>query len=192
MNWKNSLGRRKFNSILFAATIEMTIGILMSLIDTGVSGHILGVKGLSAMNLIGPITGFTIFTEGLFSVGTSMVYASYKGEYQVEKAEAAFGTGIVASIVLGLLTSLVLLCIVPPYLTYLGASAEITKLVMDFLFFLYPQLAMAPVYQLLSQMVITDGGEIAGTVSNIAETVLNLVLSIILGMKMGELRNQIT
>ena len=34
-------------------------------------------------------------------------------------------------------------------------------------------------------MVITDGGEIAGTVSNIAETVLNLVLSIILGMKMG-------
>ena len=185
MNWKNSLGRRKFNSILFAATIEMTIGILMSLIDTGVSGHILGVKGLSAMNLIGPITGFTIFTEGLFSVGTSMVYASYKGEYQVEKAEAAFGTGIVASIVLGLLTSLVLLCIVPPYLTYLGSSAEITKLVMDFLFFLYPQLAMAPVYQLLSQMVITDGGEIAGTVSNIAETVLNLVLSIILGMKMG-------
>ena len=185
MNWKNSLGRRKFNSILFAATIEMTIGILMSLIDTGVSGHILGVKGLSAMNLIGPITGFTIFTEGLFSVGTSMVYASYKGEYQVEKAEAAFGTGIVASIVLGLLTSLGILCAVPPYLTYLGASAEITKLVMDFLLFLYPQLAMAPVYQLLSQMVITDGGEIAGTVSNIAETVLNLVLSIILGMKMG-------
>ena len=185
MNWKDSLGRHKFNSILFASTIEMTIGILMSLIDTGVSGHILGVRGLSAMNLIGPVTGFTIFTEGLFSVGTSMVYASYKGEYQVEKAEAAFGTGIVASIVLGLLTSLVLLCIVPPYLTYLGASAEITKLVMDFLFFLYPQLAMAPVYQLLSQMVITDGGEIAGTVSNIAETVLNLVLSIILGMKMG-------
>ena len=185
MNWKDSLGRHKFNSILFAATIEMTIGILMSLIDTGVSGHILGVRGLSAMNLIGPVTGFTIFTEGLFSVGTSMVYASYKGEYQVEKAEAAFGTGIVASIVMGLLTSLVLLFVVPPYLAYLGVSTEITKLVKDFLFFLYPQLAMAPVYQLLSQMVITDGGEVLGTAANIAETVLNLVLSIILGMKMG-------
>jgi Na+-driven multidrug efflux pump len=74
---------------------------------------------------------------------------------------------------------------VPPYLAYLGVSTEITKLVMDFLFFLYPQLAMAPVYQLLSQMVITDGGEVLGTAANIAETVLNLVLSIILGMKMG-------
>ncbi|MBQ8306945.1 MAG: hypothetical protein IJX90_12100 [Blautia sp.] len=185
MKWKDSLGRRKFDSILLAATIEMTIGIVMSLIDTGVSGHILGVKGLSAMNLIGPITGFTIFTEGLFSVGTSMVYATYKGDYKEEKAEAAFGTGLIASIVLGLLTSLVLLLIVPPYLSYLGVSPEITKLVRDFLFFLYPQLAMAPVYQLLAQMVITDGGEVAGTAANIAETVLNLVLSIILGMKMG-------
>ena len=185
MNWKDSIGRRKFNSILLASTIEMTIGILMSLIDTGVSGQILGVKGLSAMNLIGPITGFTIFTEGLFSVGTSMVYATYKGEYQEEKADAAFGMGLISSICLGLLTMLVLLCIVPPYLAYLGVSAEITELVRDFLFFLYPQLAMAPAYQLLTQMVITDGGEVAGTASNIAETLLNLVLSIILGKKMG-------
>ena len=185
MKWKDSLGRHKFDSILFAATIEMAIGIVMSLIDTSVSGHILGVGGLSAMNLIGPITGFTIFTEGLFSVGTSMVYATYKGDYKEEKAEAAFGTGLVASIVLGLLTSLVLLLVVPPYLAYLGVSAEIKELVTDFLFFLYPQLAMAPVYQLLAQMVITDGGEGAGTAANIVETVLNLVLSIILGMKMG-------
>ena len=185
MNWKDSLGKRKFNSILLAATIEMVIGIVMSLIDTGVSGHILGTDGLSAMNLIGPITGFTIFTEGLFSVGTSMLYATYKGKYQEQKAEAAFGTGLCASIVLGLFTTLVLLCVVPPYLAYLGVSARITKLVTDFLFFLYPQLAMAPVYQLLAQMVITDGGEVAGTAANIAETVLNLVLSIILGMKMG-------
>lgn len=185
MKWKDSLGRHKFDSILFATTIEMTIGIVMSLIDTGVSGHILGVKGLSAMNLIGPITGFTIFTEGLFSVGTSMVYATYKGDYKEEKAQAAFGTGLIASIVLGLLTSLFLLLVVPPYLAYLGVSAEITKLVTDFLFFLYPQLALAPAYQLLAQMVITDGGEVAGTAANIAETVLNLVLSIILGMKMG-------
>lgn len=185
MKWKDSLGRRKFYSILVASSIEMAIGILMSLIDTGVSGHILGAKGLSAMNLIGPITGFTIFTEGLFSVGTAMVYAAYKGEYKEEKAEAAFGTGLVASIVVGLLTSLVLLCIVPHYLTYLGVGSGMRKMVSDFLFFLYPQLAMAPFYQLLVQMVITDGGEVTGMAADIAETVLNLVLSIIFGMKMG-------
>lgn len=185
MNWKQSLGRRKFYSILLASSIEMVIGILMSLIDTAVAGHILGTKGLSAMNMIGPITGFTVFTEGLFSVGTSIVYASYKGKYKQEKADCAFGMGLVCSFGLGLLTSLVLICVVPPYLSYMGVSDELTKMVKDFLFFLYPQLAIAPAYQLLCQMVLTDGGEITGTGASIAETVLNLVLSIILGLKMG-------
>ena len=79
MNWKKSLGRRKFYTILLASSLEMIVGILMSLIDTAVAGHIIGTGGLSAMNLVGPITGFTVFTEGLFSVGTAMVYANYKG-----------------------------------------------------------------------------------------------------------------
>ena len=52
MSWKGSLGRRKFYSILLASSIEMIVGILMSLIDTGVTGHILGETGLSVMNLL--------------------------------------------------------------------------------------------------------------------------------------------
>ena len=185
MNWKQSLGHRKFYSILAASAVEMIVGILSSLIDTAVSGHIIGTVGLSAMNLIAPISSFTIFTEGLFSVGTSMVYADYKGKYQEEKADAAFGTGLICSACIGLLTSLVLICIMPPYLTYMGVSNTIRGLVMDFLFFIYPQMALAPVYQLICQMVITDGGEITGTAANIADTILNLVLSIILGRRMG-------
>ena len=185
MKWKESLGRRKFYSILLASTIEMVVGLLMSLIDTVVTGHVIGTTGLSVMNLIGPITGFTIFTEGLFSVGTAIVFASYKGEYQEEKADEAFSTGLISSIVIGLITSLVLLLIVPPYLSYMGVSDELKDMVRDFLFYIYPQIALAPVYQLLCEMVVTDGGEIEGTVSNITETLLNLVLSIILGLKMG-------
>ena len=185
MNWKKSLGRRKFYTILMAASLEMVVGILMSLIDTAVAGHIIGTSGLSTMNLVGPITGFTVFTEGLFSVGTAMVYAIHKGNYQEEKADAAFGTGFICSIAIGLVTSLAVLCIIPPYLTYLGVSAGIRSMVKSFLFFIYPQLALAPVFQLLCQMVYTDGGEVCGTAANIAETILNLALSIILGRKMG-------
>ncbi len=185
MSWKQSLGRRKFYTILLASSFEMIVGIVMSLIDTAVTGHIIGTSGLSVMNLIGPITGFTVFTEGLFSVGTSIVYASYQGEYQQEKANEAFTTGLVCSIGLGLLTSLVLLIVVPPYLSYMGISDELRGMVRDFLFYLYPQLALAPVYQLLCQMVVTDGGEVIGTASNVTDTLLNLVLSIIWGRKMG-------
>ncbi len=185
MNWKKSLGRRKFYTILIATSVEMIVGILMSLIDTAVAGHIIGVGGLSAMNMVAPITGLTVFTEGLFSVGTAMVYAIHKGNYQEEKAEAVFGTGLICAAAIGLFTSLTILCIMPFYLNYMGVSAGIRKLVKDFLFFIYPQLALAPVFQLLCQMVYTDGGEITGTAANITETILNLGLSIILGKKMG-------
>ena len=185
MSWKGSLGRRKFYSILLASSIEMIVGILMSLIDTGVTGHILGETGLSVMNLIGPITGITVFTEGVFSVGTSIVYASYKGDFHQDQANAAFTAGLINSICMGTATSLILLIVVPPYLSYMGVSSQLRRMVHEFLFFLYPQLALAPAYQLLCQMVITDDGEMIGTISNIVETVSNLVLSILLGMRMG-------
>lgn len=185
MKWKESLGRRKFYSILLASTIEMVVGLMMSLIDTVITGHIIGTAGLSVMNLITPALGFTVFTEGLFSVGASIVYASYKGEYQEKKADAAFTTGLICSIGLGIMTSLALIIIVPSYLSYMAVSDELKDMVRDFLVFIYPQLALTPVYQLLCEMVITDGGEFTGMVSNITETLLNLVLSIILGRKMG-------
>ena len=114
MKWKESLGRRKFYSILLASTIEMVVGLMMSLIDTVITGHIIGTAGLSVMNLIAPALGFTVFTEGLFSVGASIVYASYKGEYQEKKADAAFTTGLICSIGLGIMTSLALIIIEAP------------------------------------------------------------------------------
>ena len=57
MNWKHSLGRRKFNAILLASILEMVVGVLMSLIDTAVTGHVIGTIGLSAMNMVAPIPG---------------------------------------------------------------------------------------------------------------------------------------
>ena len=185
MNWKHSLGRKKFYSILAASAFEMIVGILMSLIDTAVAGHIIGTEGLAVMSLIAPITGLTVFTEGLFSVGTSMVYSEYKGKYQQDNADKAFGTGLICSVCIGILTSILVIGVLPSYLAYMDVSDTIIKLANDYLFFIFPQLALVPVYQMLCQMVITDGGEVIGTAANITETLLNLILSIILGQMMG-------
>ena len=89
MKVDRSLGLRKFDSILMTSTFEMAIGVLISLSDTAVTGHIIGADGLSAMNIISPITGMTIFTENLIAVGTSMLYARRKGEYDDQGAGSA-------------------------------------------------------------------------------------------------------
>ena len=187
MNWKQSLGRRKFYSIFAASAVEMVVGILSALLDTVITGHIIGTVGLSAMNMLNPVVVFTMFTEGLFAVGTSIVYAGYKGKYEEEKADATFGTGFVCSVCMGLVTALALICLMQPYLTYMGVSDTIREIVNGYLIFVYPQMALAPAYRLINQMVLTDGGEVTGTAGIIAETLLNLVLSVILGRAMGVL-----
>ena len=60
-----SLGKHKFNLFCLAIGIEFIAEIMMELVDTVVSGHILGMPGLSALNVVGPITSFTIFTENI-------------------------------------------------------------------------------------------------------------------------------
>ena len=84
---KRTLGIRKFDSILLASALEMIVGVLISISDTAITGHVIGMNGLSAMNAISPLLGFTIFTEGLFPVGTSMLYAKRSGEYEQKKAD---------------------------------------------------------------------------------------------------------
>ena len=70
---KRTLGIRKFDSVLFASALESIVSILIAMSDTAITGHIVGEKGLSAMNVVSPIISFTIFLEGLFSVGTCML-----------------------------------------------------------------------------------------------------------------------
>ena len=187
MNWKQSLGHRKFYAILAASAVEMIVGILASLVDTAIAGHLIGTVGLSVMNLMAPVTGIAMFTESIFSVGASMVYAHYKGQYQEEKAHTAFGAGLICSVLIGILTALAVGFLMPLYMDYLGVSASIRDTTMDYLFFICPQIAISPISRLIGQMVLTDGGEAIGSASNVTEILLNLVLSIILGSRMGAL-----
>ena len=41
-----TLGIRKFDRILMASAIEMIVGIVIELIDSAVTGHIVGMAGL--------------------------------------------------------------------------------------------------------------------------------------------------
>lgn len=185
MNRRKSLGRRKFNAILFASVVEIVVDVLMNIVDTAVTGHVIGSLGLSALNIVAPITGFTIFTENLFATGTSMLYANYAGKYENEKADKAFGMGIVMALIIGVGTSLIVSAILPFYLSYMDVSDTIKTYVNDFMFFVRIELVLKPLFELIVAMVYVDGDEVLGTAANIAETVLNIVFSIILGKKMG-------
>lgn len=182
---KRTLGIRKFDSILLASACEMIVGVLISISDTAITGHVIGMKGLSAMNAISPLLGFTIFTEGLFSVGTSMLYAKRSGEYEQKEADQVFGMGLMLSCITGVLTFIAVSVMLRFYLGTLGLSEQITQYVIVFMGILRFDLMLQPVYELVNTMITTDGDEYLGMASNIAAPLVNIVLSIILGRMYG-------
>ena len=178
MKVDRSLGLRKFDSILMTSTFEMAIGVLISLSDTAVTGHIIGADGLSAMNIISPITGMTIFTENLIAVGTSMLYARRKGEYDDHGAGSAYGMGLILSAGMGILTFILLLCFMPVYLRQMNVDAEVSGLATTYMKFLSFELMLSPVLSLLSQMLIVDGDEVRSTAAEGLQPLLNIPRSI--------------
>lgn len=180
-----SLGLRKFDSILITSTLEMAIGVLISLSDTAVTGHVIGNDGLSAMNIISPITGITLFTENLIAVGTSMLYARRKGEYDDQMAGSAYGMGLLLAAGMGVLTFILLLFFMPSYLRSMHVDAEISGLSTTYMNFLRYELMLSPLITLLGQMLVVDGDEVRSTVAEVLQPLLNIPVSIWLGRRYG-------
>ena len=185
MKTERSLGLRKFDSILITSTIEMAIGVLISLSDTAVTGHVIGAAGLSAMNIISPITGMTIFTENMIAVGTSMLYARRKGEYDDRGAGSAFGMGLVLAAGMGLLTFALLIWFLPDYLRQMHVDAAVSGLARSYMAYLNYELMLSPVFSLFSQMVVVDGDELRSSIAEVLGPILNIPLSIFLGRRYG-------
>lgn len=180
-----TLGIRKFDRILMASAIEMIVGIVIELIDSAVTGHIVGMAGLSAMNVVAPVLGFTIFTENLFSVGTSMLYAKRTGEYRKKASEQIFGMGLSLSSLVGVMTFAVITLLLPLYLDAIGVHGRVREYVMIYMSFLRFELMLSPVYEVLNLLITTDGDEFLSMASNIARPLLNIALSIWLGRHYG-------
>ena len=180
-----TLGIRKFDRILLASAIEMIVGILIGLIDSAVTGHVIGMVGLSAMNVIAPALGFTVFTENLFSVGRSMLYAKRTGEYRQEAAEQVFGMGLELSTLIGVLTFAAATLFLPAYLDAMGVQGKVREYAMIYMAFLRFELLLSPIYEVLNLLITTDGDEFLSMTSNIARPLLNIALSVWLGRRYG-------
>ena len=163
----------------------MIVGIVIELIDSAVTGHIVGMAGLSAMNVVAPVLGFTIFTENLFSVGTSMLYAKRTGEYRKKASEQIFGMGLSLSSLVGVMTFAVITLLLPLYLDAIGVHGRVREYVMIYMSFLRFELMLSPVYEVLNLLITTDGDEFLSMASNIARPLLNIALSIWLGRRYG-------
>lgn len=82
-----SLGQHKFFSLIFAATANMVLEVLMLMVDTVLAGHTVGEEGISAMNVMTPVVNFMVFTGTITAAGVSICYAEAMGRVDKKRAD---------------------------------------------------------------------------------------------------------
>ena len=175
----------KFRSFLPAATFAMAAEFLMGLSDSVICGHILGEKGLSAVNLMQGVFETVTFVGMVVAVGTSVLFATELGALHARRARGYFTLGCLSSIAAGLMIASLLALVRTPVVTAFGASPEVSALASSYWLYFLPAAVLQPVAFFLGTMCYTDGDARLSFLSYLAQLGGNCLLSVPLTMAFG-------
>lgn len=108
---------------------EYSVGFLfavaLSMVDGVVSGQVLGMDALAATSLVFPLVSLTTFLSNIITTGCSNLCAIAKGNGDHEKARSLFTLGLFATILLGLMQSVIYYFTEDLYFDYYAAPGNI-------------------------------------------------------------------
>ena len=172
-----TFANRKFIGFLGAATVVIVAEYILVLSDGIIAGQIIGERALGAVNMLMPIFMVVSFFTWLLAVGTSIVYSDAMARMQRERAASLAGQGLVASILLGLVLSVLVFAVKGLYVGFMAPDAGVTECALGYMKW-YPLIVvMEAIDLLLLYLVYTDGGAVSCTVSYCAQVVVNVALS---------------
>lgn len=115
------------------AILSLIIEIMASVVDTAFAGHLgtISVDALTAMGLLTPVLNLYTAVQALFSVSTSVFIAKYMNRR--DQRNAYFFTGIVMTIVVSAIFSMVSFFVLDHVLVLLGAEEQVFILAKSYL-----------------------------------------------------------
>ena len=124
---------KKFQSLLFTASLSMIVEYLMLLSDTVIIGNIFGEEAIAAVNLVMLVFSIAVFVGAMICTGTSVFYSFEMGSCHKEKADELFGQGVMFSLIAGIFLSLLAILGKNLYFQFMNPS-EIVVTILLFLF----------------------------------------------------------
>ena len=187
MQMRNSLGQRKFLSMLSVSSIDMVLTVAALLADTVIAGHAAGEAGLSAMNLMTPFVSVMAFVGGLISMGVSFTYGEAMGNADKKRADKLFGMSLLLSAAFGVLMFVLVSVFRDEYFAFVRPDADVMGFAQEYYSFFRFVMIIDQLAVLLSVMVYTDGDEFISNIANFTNIIGNIVLSLFFAftLKMG-------
>ena len=166
--------------MLASGTLNALLVTAVLLADTFIAGLMLGERGVAGINLVMPIYSLSSFFALMFSLGAPILYSNQLGAFKQDDADKTFGTGLLSTIIIGVVLFVILLIFGDAYLRFYNTSPDIYEPAKAYLKWMRYVILLNPVYSLVSGMVFADGDETISIISQLISGVGNIILSVFL------------
>lgn len=175
----------KFKTLLLTSSVSMGIEYIMLLSDTIIIGNIFGEAAIAASNLIMPLFSVSVFVGTMISAGTSVMYSFEMGKFNKDRADSLFGQGMLLSVIFGLLLFLLAVFGENIYFGFMDPSETVETYAREYYKYYRFVILLYPLYEVMNDMVYSDGDELICNISNAVQVFVNIPASIILCKTIG-------
>ena len=177
--------RKKYFSMLAGATFSSIINALLIIVDSIICGLMLGEDAVTAIGIVSPIYNLGVFIAMILSLGIPILYSREVGNFRRKEADRVFGTGLLTTIIGGVLIFALMTVFRDAYLQQYDPSEELLLLSRDYFRWIRFELLLMPVAEVMYEMVFNDGDEVCTLIVSIVETGSNIILSVLFCRIMG-------
>lgn len=177
--------RKKYFSMLAGATFSSIINALLIIVDSIICGLMLGEDAVTAIGIVSPIYNLGVFIAMILSLGIPILYSREVGNFRRKEADRVFGTGLLTTIIGGILIFALMTVFRDAYLQQYDPSEELLLLSRDYFRWIRFELLLMPVAEVMYEMVFNDGDEVCTLIVSIVETGSNIILSVLFCRIMG-------
>lgn len=171
---------KKYFSMLLGGTLNMIVATIMLMSDSVIAGAVIGPDAVAAITLVTPLYTLAVFFGSVISIGIPLLYSTEMGKFNKERADQSFGSGVLMSIIVGIILYLLVTFLGDFYLKSYSPESEVLKQAQGYLFWMRYVILTMPIQMLIANMVYGDGDETISTIANLVQGIGNIALSIIL------------
>lgn len=158
---------------------------LSSTADFILAARLFGDNAMAAVNLVTPIFFVINFLSSMIGTGTTYMYSFEIGAFRQENANKFVGQGAILAVMLSILIGVILFFGRDIFFSFFDVTGDIETFAREYYSLFLLAVAINPVRFLMYALVLADGGGKNGVVANFLSLFVNIVSSIILGMKFG-------
>ena len=176
---------RKYKSVIHAALAIEGVSYLVYLTDALVAGNMINQDALIAVGLMSPFQFAALFLSAVLNSGTVFNYTRYIGSFDRKRAHQVFSQGCILAAALGTVLAVFMLAVRGGFLNGTTVSAVTRGYLEEYYDIIIWYYLLLPLYTVLDNTVMNDGGEKLSSIANTAQTVSNVLLSILLSKSLG-------